>query len=342
MKAEALVGRSVTVAVPATVANLGAGYDVLGLALEMTNELTVQVTGVAASGKGTVTYGASGEGAEELAHNRTNMALDAIYRGLSIAGVTGADALELAVTAVNNIPLSRGLGSSAAAIVGGLFAGAALAGTAAGASGASGACFESFSDPLTDKLFAAADEIEGHPDNVAAAIFGGCVASGRANGALTARIIHVPHDAIPVVLIPDVRFETSDMRAVLPKVVPIDDAVHNASRLALGITALEAGEVGGFAILSDDRIHQPYRIKKYTALPQLFAAALNAGATSACLAGSGSSVLAIVDDERGDEGIAAVIAALNAAATATGVGGHAEQIEVDQEGVRILRSVGVA
>ena len=92
MKAEALVGRSVTVAVPATVANLGAGYDVLGLALEMTNELTVQVTGVAASGKGTVTYGASGEGAEELAPNRTNMALDAIYRGLSIAGVTGADA----------------------------------------------------------------------------------------------------------------------------------------------------------------------------------------------------------------------------------------------------------
>lgn len=135
MKAEALVGRSVTVAVPATVANLGAGYDVLGLALEMTNELTVQVTGVSTSGKGTVTYGASGEGAEELAHNRTNMALDAIYRGLSIAGVTGADALDLAVTAVNNIPLSRGLGSSAAAIVGGLFAGAALAGTAAGASG---------------------------------------------------------------------------------------------------------------------------------------------------------------------------------------------------------------
>jgi homoserine kinase len=225
--------------------------------------------------------------------------------------------------------------------VAGLFAGAALAGTQAGASGASGACFESFSDPLTDRLFAAADEIEGHPDNVAAAIFGGCVASGRANGALTARIIHVPHDAIPVVLIPDVRFETSDMRAALPKVVPIEDAVHNASRLALGITALEAGEVAGFAILSDDRMHQPYRIKKYTALPKLFAAALDAGAASACLAGSGSSVLAIVDDERGDDGIAAVIAALDAAAAATGVGGHAEQIEVDQEGVRILRSVGV-
>jgi homoserine kinase len=271
----------------------------------MTNELTVQVTGVSTSGKGTVTYGASGEGAEELAHNRTNMALDAVYRGLSIAGVTGADALDLAVTAVNNIPLSRGLGSSAAAVVAGLFAGAALAGTQAGASGASGACFESFS------------------------------------GALTARIIHVPHDAIPVVLIPTVRFETSDMRAVLPKVVPIEDAVHNASRLALGITALEAGEVSGFTILSDDRMHQPYRIKKYTALPKLFAAALDAGATSACLAGSGSSVLAIVDDERGDDGIAQVIAALDAAAVATGVGGHAEQIEVDQEGVRILRSVGV-
>jgi len=168
------------------------------------------------------------------------------------------------------------------------------------------------------------------------------VASGRANGVLTARIINIPHDAIPVVLIPDVRFETSDMRAVLPKAVPMGDAVHNASRLALGITALEAGEVAGFAILSDDRIHQPYRIKKYSALPRLFTAALEAGATSACLAGSGSSVLTIVDDERGDDGIAAVIAALDAVAVATGVGGHAEQIEVDQEGVRILRSVGVA
>ena len=341
MKGEALVGRSVTVAVPATVANLGAGYDVLGLALEMTNELTVQVTGVAASGKGTVTYGASGEGAAELAHTRSNMALDAVYRGLSIAGVTGADGLDLAVTAVNTIPLSRGLGSSAAAVVGGLFAGAALAGTAAGASGVSGSCFESFSDPLTDRLFAAADEIEGHPDNVAPAIFGGCVASGRTNGVLTARIINIPHDAIPVVLIPDVRFETSVMRAVLPRIVPMEDAVHNTSRLALGITALEAGEVGGFAILSDDRVHQPYRIKKYTALPKIFAAALNAGATSACLAGSGSAVLAIVDDARGDDGIAAVIAALDAVAAETGVGGHAEQIEVDQEGVRILRSVGV-
>lgn len=342
MKAEVLIGRSVTVAVPATVANLGAGYDVLGLALEMTNELTVQVTGLAASGRGTVTYGASGEGAAELAQDRTNLALDAIYRGMTAAGVTGADALDLAVTAVNTIPLSRGLGSSAAAIVGGLFAGAALAGTAAGASGAIGACFESFSDALTDRLFAAADEIEGHPDNVAAAIFGGAVASGRANGALTARILNIPHDAIPVVLIPDVRFETAEMRAVLPKVVPIDDAVHNASRLALGITALEAGDVAGFAILSDDRIHQPYRIKRYMALPKLFAAALDAGATSACLAGSGSAVLTIVDDAKGDDGIAAVIAALNEAAVATGVGGHAVQIEVDQEGVRILRSVGVA
>ncbi|NDH28833.1 MAG: hypothetical protein EBX81_05895 [bacterium] len=205
----------------------------------------------------------------------------------------------------------------------------------------SGSCFESFSDPLTDRLFAAADEIEGHPDNVAPAIFGGCVASGRTNGVLTARIINIPHDAIPVVLIPDVRFETSVMRAVLPRIVPMEDAVHNASRLALGITALEAGEVGGFAILSDDRVHQPYRIKKYTALPKIFAAALNAGATSACLAGSGSAVLAIVDDARGDDGIAAVIAALDAVAAETGVGGHAEQIEVDQEGVRILRSVGV-
>jgi len=333
---QALVGRSVTVAVPATIANLGAGYDVLGLAIELHNELRVAIDGVAASGAGAIAYRCFGAGEGELPGDRRNLAVDAVYRGLTAAGVAGADRLSVTIEATNRIPLARGLGSSAAAIVAGLCAGAALAHGAA-----PGPAVDALSDELLDRLFAAADELEGHPDNVAAALFGGLVASGRHDGLLTARVVDVPDDAVPVVLVPDVRLDTAAMRAALPKGVSLDDAVHNASRLALGIAALHANDVRGFALLADDRLHQAARARRYPALPSLLDAATNAGATSACLAGSGSSVLAIVDDATGgDEAIEAVIVALNEAAERAKVGGGAEQYEIDHDGARVVAYSG--
>jgi homoserine kinase len=328
-----LIGRSVTVSVPATVANLGAGYDVLALALDYRNELTVRVSGLALPGvAGDISIVVEGEGLSELPTDKSNVMAGALVRGLTAAGVADAERLSFEIKALNRIQLARGLGSSAAAFVGALFAGAALAGASGTIDDLPGSCADLFPDELTDRLFAAADEYEGHPDNASAAIFGGLVASARVDGVLTARLIAVPEETIPVVAIPELRLPTSEMRAALPNKVPLDDAVHNASRMAAGIAALEAGDVTGFALLADDRLHQPYRAAKYRALPALIAAAVGEGAVSASLAGAGSSVLAIVDDA---SRVSAVAKAMEAAISTAQIGGGALRFDVDTDGVRI-------
>jgi homoserine kinase len=328
-----LIGRSVTISVPATVANLGAGYDVLALALDYRNELTVRVSGFVLPGAaGDISIVVEGEGLSELPTDKSNVMAGAVVRGLTAAGVADADRLSFEIKALNRIPLARGLGSSAAAFVGALFAGAALAGASGSIDDLPGSCADLFPDDLTDRLFAAADEFEGHPDNASAAIFGGLVASARVDGVLTARLIAVPEETIPVVAIPELRLPTNEMRAVLPNKVPMEDAVHNASRMAAGIAALEAGDVTGFALLADDRLHQPYRAAKYRAMPALISAAVGAGAVSASLAGAGSSVLAIVDDV---SRVSAVSAAMEAAITTAQIGGGALRFDVDTDGVRI-------
>jgi homoserine kinase len=328
-----LIGRSVTISVPATVANLGAGYDVLALALDYRNELTVRVSGFVLPGAaGDISIVVEGEGLSELPTDKSNVMAGAVVRGLTAAGVADADRLSFEIKALNRIPLARGLGSSAAAFVGALFAGAALAGASGSIDDLPGSCADLFPDDLTDRLFAAADEFEGHPDNASAAIFGGLVASARVDGVLTARLIAVPEETIPVVAIPELRLPTNEMRAVLPNKVPMEDAVHNASRMAAGIAALEAGDVSGFALLADDRLHQPYRAAKYRAMPALISAAVGAGAVSASLAGAGSSVLAIVDNA---SRVSAVAKALEAAITTAQIGGGALRFDVDTDGVRI-------
>jgi homoserine kinase len=330
---KALIGRSVTISVPATVANLGAGYDVLALALDYRNELTVRVSGLALPGAaGDISIIVEGEGLSELPTDKSNVMAGALVRGLTAAGVADADRLSFEIKALNRIPLARGLGSSAAAFVGALFAGAALAGASGSIDDLPGSCADLFPDELTDRLFAAADEYEGHPDNASAAIFGGLVASARVDGVLTARLIAVPEETIPVVAIPELRLPTSEMRAALPNKVPMEDAVHNASRMAAGIAALEAGDVTGFALLADDRLHQPYRAAKYRAMPALIDAAVGAGAVSTCLAGAGSSVLAIVDDA---SRVSAVAKAMEAAISTAQIGGGALRFDVDTDGVRI-------
>jgi homoserine kinase len=161
--------------------------------------------------------------------------------------------------------------------------------------------------------------------------------SARVDGVLTARLIALPEATIPVIAIPELRLPTSEMRAVLPSKVPMEDAVHNASRMAVGIAALEAGDVAGFALLADDRLHQPYRAAKYRAMPALISAAVGAGAVSACLAGAGSSVLAIVDDA---SRVSAVAKAMEAAIATAQIGGHARAATLDTDGVRIVRAIG--
>ncbi len=219
----------VHVRVPASSANLGPGFDSLGLALALYNEVTAEE----AEG---VRVKVEGDGAGRLAGNERNV----VARGVSAAyEAAGRRFLGCSLTCVNRIPLSRGLGSSAAAWVSGLVAGNALLGS-----------------PLDrPALLVLAARAEGHPDNVAAALFGGLtVSAGGTDGAI-AISLPVPGHLHWVALIPEITSATSDARAVLPSLVPREDAVFNVQRVALLLAALQTGRADVLGTALDDRLH---------------------------------------------------------------------------------------
>ena len=283
-------GRRLTVEVPATSANLGAGFDCLGLALDLVNTIELEVQ----SGRpGEVELTVEGAGAGELVGERGNRFIrgveTALFRALGEAPLRTGWRVEMR----NAIPLERGLGSSAAAVVGGLVVGNALAG---------GTLSE------TD-LLDLATEVEGHPDNVAAALLGGFVVSGSVDQRIEAIRFDTPRDLRTVLFIPEVRFKTDEMRAALPSKVPLADAVSNLSRVALGVAGIATGRYELLRALTVDRIHERYRARAYPQLPYLIQAARDAGAIGACLSGAGSTVIAFTDSM-------AVIARIEAAFTA--------------------------
>ena len=271
-----LDGRRIAVEVPATSANLGAGFDCLGLALDLTNRIEVEVRGWS---RGEIELSVEGEGQLELTEDRENR----FVRGLEAAliAVRGAlpDGVGWRITMNNGIPLARGLGSSAAATVGGLLAGNSLTG-----------------DTLTPRdLLRLAAEIEGHPDNVAAALLGGFVVSAATDDGIETVRFDTPRDLRCVVFIPDLRLSTEAMRRALPETVPLRDAVANLGRVALGVAGLAGRRTDLFRILTVDRLHEPYRAAVYPQLPRLVQAAREAGALGACLSGSGSTVIAFTN-----------------------------------------------
>src|SRR5439155_586211 len=214
-------GRRMTVEVPASSANLGAGYDCLAMALDIVNRVEVEVRGWS---RGEVEISVDGEGAGELASDRSNRFVQGLEAALiAVRGempVGAAWRIEMR----NKIPLARGLGSSAAATVGGLVAGSALLG-----------------EPLTNTdLLRLATEIEGHADNAAAALLGGFTVVGPGEGGLEALRFDAPRDLRAVLFIPDLRLETKAMRKVLPRTVPLADATANLGRVAIGVAGLAA------------------------------------------------------------------------------------------------------
>jgi homoserine kinase len=178
----------------------------------------------------------------------------------------------------NRIPLSRGMGSSAAASVGGVVAGSILGG-----------------DRLDrDAQLRLATALEGHPDTASAALLGGFVVSAHLGERVEAVRFDAPHGLRAVLFIPDRRLSTADMRRVLPAEVPLRDAVSNMSRIAIGVAGIASGRYELLADLTVDRIHEPYRSVAYPQLPRLTGAARAAGALGAFLSGAGSTVLAFV------------------------------------------------
>ncbi len=311
-----LDGRIVTVEVPATSANLGAGYDCLGVALDLTDRITVEVLGWS---RGGVDLSVEGEGTDELPATIQNRFVAGLEAALRAGRGELPDGVGWRVAMTNKIPLARGLGSSAAATVGGLIAGNSLLG-----------------GPLTEAdLLGLATTIEGHPDNAAAALLGGFVVVGQVDGTIRTARYDVPRDLRAIVFIPERRFETQAMRDVLPAKVPLEDAVANLGRVALGVAGLAAGRSDALSLLAIDRLHEPYRAKLFPELPALLAAARDAGAVGACLSGSGSTVIAF---SRSVATMSRIEAAFSAAAVDADLPGRVELLGLRDPGAKIVAS----
>jgi homoserine kinase len=293
----------VHVRVPATSANLGPGFDALGLALALHNEIDIET-----AARTTVTV--EGEGAGRLPTTDKNV----VVRAMRMAYEAVGRPMEAwTVRCLNRIPPARGLGSSAAAWVGGLVAGNAALGS-----------------PLDrDAVFRLAVRAEGHPDNVAAAVYGGLTVAAGEGETVVAVSLPVPASLVWVVLIAETTSSTIDARGVLPATVPRLDAVFNVQRVALLLASLQAGRTEMLETALDDRLHQPYRRKLFPWLPEAIQAARAAGALGCVLSGAGPSVLAVARDAAAGEAIAA---ALEKALGRAGVTGVARPLSIDAQG----------
>ncbi len=271
-----LDGHKTVVEVPASIANLGAGYDCLGLALSLTNRIEVEVL---AFGHGDTELSVTGEGIGEIPTDRENRFVRGIEAVLIATRGDLPEGVGWRISMKNSIPLARGLGASAAATVGGVLAGNALVGNPLG----------------PQDLLRLAAEIEGHPDNAAAAMYGGFTVTGPTDAGWETIRFDAPRELRAIAFIPDLRLATSEMRRVLPTAVPLADAVENLGRVGIGVAGLATGRYDLLRTLTVDRLHEPYRAAVFPELPLLVGAAREAGAIGACLAGAGSTVVAFVD-----------------------------------------------
>ena len=260
---------SVVVKAPATTANMGPGFDCLGMALDIWNTVTVE-TG--ASG-----FEISGEGRDSLPKDATNLLYGSfarVYEGI------GKPVPAVRIRCRNEIPLGRGLGSSAAAVASGLLAASELSGA----------------NIPTNRLLALAADIEGHPDNAAAAIMGGCRVVVSDGDALITAAVSIPAELKAVLFVPEVPMPTEQARGILPQMVDRRDAVFNIGRAALLVNAFASGDLTHLSTATQDRLHQPAREAIFYPMKNIFRAAMAAGALGVFLSGAGSAVLALARD----------------------------------------------
>jgi homoserine kinase len=177
--------------------------------------------------------------------------------------------------------------------------------------------------------------IEGHPDNAAAALLGGFVASAATADGVEAIRVDVTRDLRAVLFIPERRLPTDAMRKALPSTIPLEDAVANLGAVALGVAGLATGRTDMLARLTVDRVHEPYRAQVYPELPRMVAAAREAGALGACLSGAGSTILAFADSM---SQISRVEAAFVAVAADTDLDGRVVVVEPRNAGAKVLPS----
>lgn len=274
------MSNAVSVRVPATSANLGPGFDCLGLAVDLWGTITLE--------------------RREAPSADDPMASMAIGGARKLFEKLGQDGGPLAATYTGDIPIARGLGASAVARVGGLVAANALAG-----------------EPLDrDQLLVLGTELEGHADNVAPAIFGGLQVSVVEDDRVLHTATPLPNGLRCVLFVPEFRIATKDARRVVPTSLSRADAVFNIGRSSLLVAAMARGRFDLLNAATQDRLHQPPRSQLFPAMNSIFAAALDAGAHAAYLSGSGSTLCAFATANT--DGIARAMLEAGAAADVEG------------------------
>jgi homoserine kinase len=299
--------KKVSVSTPASTANLGAGFDCLGLALNLRNVVELWDLG---RGSG-LEIDIEGEGEDRLPTDSRNLIARAAERVFAKVGRRAAGLLRL--HAINGVPLSSGLGSSSATIVGGLVAANALV-----------------EGGLTrEALLRLAYEMEGHADNAAAALYGGLTLVSAAGSELMARAVPVPAMRV-VIALPAMRLSTAEARDALPPQVPMADAVYNVGHALFTVEALRSGDEALLRWAVGDRLHTPYRQKLIPGYAAVVAEAHKAGALAVTLSGAGPSLLAFAKDRHAE-----IAAAMQAAFQANGLQCRTFVLPVDRQGVQV-------
>lgn len=261
----------VEVRVPATSANMGAGFDTMGIALNMYN-----VIGVRETDKGLkITNKNSGE---YIPVNESNLIYKAVTRVFDEVGYIKKG---LEITQKSDIPMTRGLGSSSACIIGGLLAGNAISGNKLD----------------RHKLLQLAVEIEGHPDNVVPAMYGGFCISVMQNGEADYQSFKISPKLKYAVMIPDYFAATKKSRESLPTKFSAEDAVFNISRAAWFSASLISGRFDALKIGVQDKMHQPYRESYVEGMTDIFKKSYELGAKATFLSGSGPTIIAVIDHD---------------------------------------------
>ncbi|MGB8698642.1 MAG: homoserine kinase [Thermosynechococcaceae cyanobacterium] len=274
---------SVLVQVPATTANVGPGFDCLGAALTLYNQFQFTVLEQPAGQTPTLIIEVEGIEANRVQRDAQNL----VYKAFCTCfAQLDRPIPSLQIDIRLGVPLARGLGSSATAIIGGLMGANALAGS-----------------PLSQRqVLDLAIALEGHPDNVAPALLGGCqlAAFNEMSQDWTLCPIQWADAIVPIVAIPDFELSTQTARNVLPNQCSYADAIFNIAHLGLLVKGLEAAQGEWIQVALQDRLHQPYRIGLIPGFAELQAVALHVGAYGLVISGAGPTVLALCGSEAAD------------------------------------------
>ncbi|MBI4790387.1 MAG: homoserine kinase [Chloroflexi bacterium] len=300
-----IINHKLRIRVPATTANLGPGFDCLGLALNWWNTIHVETI---ARGLRVEVDCPPGVDIPRNRHNLVVYGIDLVYRR------AGCKRPPLYIHTTTHIPIGSGLGSSSAAIVGGILAANAMLG-----------------NPYSRReMVTLATRIEGHPDNVAPALLGGLMVAAIDGKEVTIARFPVPRELRCVLFVPNVSLLTAKSRGVLPKRIPRADAIYNAGRVALWIAALRERRWDWLDVATQDRLHQPYRAKLVPGMYTLFEAARRAGARGVALSGAGPSVIAFTDTHAEDIG-----RAMERAAARIGLTGQSRVVSASARGAQV-------